>query len=157
MRQLMLSIKRIRPAGLIEAAGIGGFQQRIKQHIAAGGEIVGFGVLDLVVADAADARHKDHGRRGDPCKVNGIMAGAADDVLMWVALHFGGVAHSADEVGVEWGRWEIPEFLDLEVEADLGRRGIAGPPELLIHCAEHRVIGMAEIHGEEHLSGDRIA
>ena len=36
---------------------------RVQQHVGAGGEVVGLGVLGRVVADAADARHEDHRRR----------------------------------------------------------------------------------------------
>src|SRR5260370_18721806 len=56
----MMGFARLGPS---HASGpIRGFEQRVQQHIAAGGEVFGFGVFDLVVADAADAPHEN--RRG---------------------------------------------------------------------------------------------
>ena len=46
-----------------------------------GGEVLGFGVLDLVAADAADVGHEDHRAGGDVGHADGVLAGATDDVL----------------------------------------------------------------------------
>src|SRR5580704_12703048 len=54
----------------------------IQQHRAAGGQILRLRVLNLVVADAADARDEDHRGRRDASHVDRVVAGAADDVLM---------------------------------------------------------------------------
>jgi hypothetical protein len=53
-----------------------------QKDVAAGGEVFGPRVLDLVVADAAFAGHEDHGRGRDAGEVHGIVAGAADDVAV---------------------------------------------------------------------------
>ena len=85
------------------------------------------------------------------------MAGAADDLLMWIALGRGGGAHRGDEVGVERGRREVPELLDLDFET--GCRGgiLAGLAQVAVHLAQNRVLGMAEIDHEEYPAGDRVA
>jgi hypothetical protein len=60
----------------------GALEHGIQQDVAAGRQVLGAGVLDLVVADAAFAGHEDHRRGGDAREVHGIVAGAADDVAV---------------------------------------------------------------------------
>src|SRR5216683_6190787 len=84
------------------AAGIGAFEHRVEEDGTAGCHIVGFGVLDLVVADAADAGDEDHRARGNTGHVDRVVAGAADDVLVRVALGCCGLAHPPDQFGVKW-------------------------------------------------------
>jgi hypothetical protein len=75
------------------------------------------------------------------CRVNGVVTGTADDVLVRIALRIGRIGHGGDEVRVETGRPEIPELLDLDIEA--GRRGdaLTGLPQVAVHLAQHRVFG----------------
>src|SRR3954454_17032845 len=91
---------------------IGAFEYRVQQHVSAGGQILGLGVLDLVVADAADTGHEDHRGRRDPGHVDGIVPGAADDILALVALRRSRLAHRADQPRIERSRRKIPEPLD---------------------------------------------
>jgi hypothetical protein len=60
----------------------GAFEDGVEEDVAAGGEVLRPGVLDLVVADAALAGDEHHGGRGDAREVDGVMAGAADDVAV---------------------------------------------------------------------------
>src|SRR6516164_2089119 len=106
----------VKAGGLPRLAGGSGVrpvEHRFEQHVAARGQILGLGVLDLVVADAADARHEDHRGWRDAGYITGIVAGAADDVLMRMALCRGRAAHRGDKSRVERGRRKIPELLDL--------------------------------------------
>src|SRR5437667_12115809 len=96
--------------GLPSAVYIRPPEHRVQQHIAAGGQVFGFGVLDLVVADPADARHKDHRGGCDARHVDGVVPGAADDVLMRVGLCRGGVAHRGQEVRAAPAPRTIPEL-----------------------------------------------
>ena len=50
---LLLSRRSVNPLRCIDR-----FEQGVQQHVAAGCQVCGFGVLDLVVADAADAGTK---------------------------------------------------------------------------------------------------
>jgi hypothetical protein len=54
----------------------------VEEDVAAGGEVLGPGVLDLVVADAAFAGDEDHGGGRDAREEDGVVAGAADDVAV---------------------------------------------------------------------------
>ena len=60
----------------------GALEDGLEQDVAAGSEVLGPRVLDLVVADAAFAGHEDHRRGSDAREVHGIVAGAADDVAV---------------------------------------------------------------------------
>src|SRR6516225_1613020 len=133
------------------------FEDRVQQHVAAGGQVRGLGVLDLVVADPADTRHEDHGTRRDARHIDRVVPGAADDVLMRIALRRCGITHGLDEVGVERGRREVPELPDLGLKTDRRGRSRARLPQLSVHLGQHRVIGMADIDGKEYTSGDRVA
>src|SRR4051812_6765786 len=95
---------------------IGAFEQRVQQDVAAGSQILGFGVLNLVVADAADAGDENHRGRRDPGHVDRVVPGPADDVLMLVALRLGRLAYRANERLIERGRRKVPEFLDRDVQ-----------------------------------------
>ena len=79
----------------------------------------------ISLADAADAGDEDHRGGCHARHVDGVVAGAADDVLMPVALRRSGLATSLAQVAV--------------------------------HLGQHLVLGMAEIDGEEHPAGDRVA
>jgi len=105
----------------------------VEQHVAAGSQVLGLCFLDLVVADPADAWHENHRGRGDARHVDGVVTGTADDVLVRVALRLGCAAHSGDEIGMERGRREVPELLDLDIEAD--RRGypLASLPQVAVY------------------------
>ena len=138
-------------------SGGGPIEHSVEQHVTAGGEVVGLGVFDLVVADAADTGHEDHRGRGDARQIDRVVPGAADDVLMPVGLCLGGIADRGHEVGIERGRREMPELVDLGFETDRCGGGFAGLPQLAVHCAQHPVIRMAEIDGEENASRDRVA
>src|SRR5580693_8156896 len=109
------------------------------------------------MADAADARHEYHRGRGDARQVDSVVPGAADDVLMQVALRLGGVADHGDEVRVERGWREVPEFLDFDLKADRVGGGLASLPQFAVHRAQHRVLGMTKIDREEHPARDRVA
>jgi len=54
----------------------------VEEDVAAGGEVLGPRVLDLVVADAALAGHEHHGGGRDAREEDGVVAGAAHDVAM---------------------------------------------------------------------------
>lgn len=54
----------------------------VEEDVAAGGEVLGPRVLDLVVADAPFAGDEDHGGGRDAREEDGVVAGAADDVAM---------------------------------------------------------------------------
>jgi len=60
----------------------GALEDGLEEDVAAGGEVLRPGVLDLVVADAALAGDEDHGGGSDAREVDGVMAGAADDVAV---------------------------------------------------------------------------
>src|SRR4051812_43709393 len=136
---------------------IGAFEQRVQQHVTAGDQILRLGVLDLVVADAADTGHEDHRGRRDPGHVDCVVPGAADDVLVLVALRFGRLAYRADKTGVERGRWEVPEFLDRGFEVLRGSGGGARLAQLAVHRAQQIVFGVAEIDRKEYPAGDSVA
>ena len=76
---------------------IGGFEHGVQEHVTAGGQILGLGVFDLVVADPADTGDEDHRGGRDARHVDGVMPGAADDVLVRIALCRGGAM-----------RWSVP-------------------------------------------------
>src|SRR5690242_9417378 len=50
-------------------------QHRVEKHIAAGGQVLGFGVFDLVVADAADAGYENHRGGRDARQIDRVVAG----------------------------------------------------------------------------------
>jgi hypothetical protein len=52
------------------------FQNRVEQDLRAGGAFLEARRFRLVVRDAAEARHKDHGRRRYPGDIGSIVAGA---------------------------------------------------------------------------------
>src|SRR5450755_1096582 len=54
----------------------------VQKHIGASLEMLRTSVLDLVVTDAVLARHEDHRGRSDACKIDRIMACAADHFAM---------------------------------------------------------------------------
>jgi hypothetical protein len=54
----------------------------VEEDVAAGGEVLGTRVLDLVVADAAFAGHEHHGGGRDAREEDGVVAGAAHDVAV---------------------------------------------------------------------------
>src|SRR5690606_23545173 len=60
-------------------------EHRLEQHVGARGEMLGLGVLDLVVADAALAGHEDHRRPVTAGDVDRVVAGAARDASMGMA------------------------------------------------------------------------
>ena len=64
------------------ALDAGAFEDGVEEDVAAGGEVLRPGILDLVVADAALAGDEDHGGGSDAREVDGVMAGAADDVAV---------------------------------------------------------------------------
>src|SRR5688572_14154796 len=93
-------VKR-RRGGPSRLSRAGGGEDRLKQHVAPGGQVGGPGVLDLVVADAALARHENHGGGGDTGEVHSVVGGAAHDVAMAEPQVLGGGAHARDEFGSE--------------------------------------------------------
>src|SRR3546814_9202501 len=58
------------------SAGIRALQDGVEGNVAGGGQILGFAVLRLVVADAPLTGREDHRRRGDPPHVDRVVAGA---------------------------------------------------------------------------------
>jgi hypothetical protein len=54
----------------------------VEEDVAAGGEVLGARVLDLVMADAALAGHEHHGGGRDAREEDGVVAGAAHDVAV---------------------------------------------------------------------------
>src|SRR5262249_16243566 len=132
-------------------------EQGVQEHVAAGGQVFWLGVLDLVVADTADAGHEDHRRGCDARHVDGVVAGAADDVLMPVALRRRRVADRGNELGMERGRRKIPKLLDLDLKADRRGSAFTGLPQVPVHGRQHCVFGVPEIDGKEHPARDRVA
>ena len=66
----------------VGAAGVGPIsnhprplQHRVQQHIAPGGDVLGLGVFDLVVADAVLAGDEDHAAGRQAGHVDGVVAG----------------------------------------------------------------------------------
>ena len=78
--------------------------------------------------------------------VDGVVPGAADDVLVRVALRRGGVAHRGYQIRVERGRRDIPELLDLGLLANPRSRRLAGLPQVTVHLCKYRVLGLSLIH-----------
>ena len=65
-----------------ETLGAGAGEDGLEEHVAPGGEVFRPGALDLVVADPALAGHEDHRGGGDARHVDGVVAGAADDIAV---------------------------------------------------------------------------
>ena len=53
----------------------GALQHGVQQHIAAGGDVLGRGTFDLVVADAVEAGDEDHAARGQLGHIDRVMSG----------------------------------------------------------------------------------
>src|SRR5208337_3338685 len=58
--------------GLSWSTGVRPVEHGVQQDVAAGGQVRGLGVLDLIVADPVDARHKDHRGGRDPRHIDGV-------------------------------------------------------------------------------------
>src|SRR6266404_2975489 len=76
---------------------------------------------------------------------------------MLVALLLRRVPHRADKGRIERCRGKIPKFLDFDIETDRPGDRDASFPQLAIHYAQHRVLGMPEIDSKEYAAGDRVA
>ena len=77
----------------------------MQEHVAACLEVLGLGVLDLVVADPVFARHEDHARRSEPRHVHSVVAGAADRIHRRVTERLGAFADCLDAGTEEWVSW----------------------------------------------------
>ncbi len=73
----------------------------MQQHIGPRLEMLGTGVLDLVVADAVLAGDEDHRGGRDARNVDRIMAGAAHHLAMGIAERPRRGAHGTDAARVE--------------------------------------------------------
>jgi hypothetical protein len=81
-------------------------------NIGPGGQVLGLGVLDLVVADAVLAGHEDHAGGGDGADVDRVVPGATDHVHVRQAQGLGRMAHAGHAVGVELRRLELAHLLE---------------------------------------------
>src|SRR3546814_14989155 len=86
------------------SAGIRALQDGVEENVAGGGQILGFAVLRLVVADAPLPGREDHRRRGDPRHVDRVVAGAADHIHV-VVTECGSDARRAGKEGVSTCRY----------------------------------------------------
>ena len=129
----------------------------MQQHIAASGQVLGFGVLDLVVADAILAGHKDHRGGRHAMHIDGVMPGAADDVHVVVVQGIGRAAHAGHAVGVEDAGRKAHHLFDghlaLALGSQLRKRAAHGG----VHRIQPRLREVAKIHAELDLAGDHIA
>ena len=81
----------------------------MQQGIGARGAVGLRGVLELIVADAVLAGHKNHRRGHHIGEVAGVVAGAGGDAAMAVTKRFGRVLNRIDQFCVEYGRRLLPD------------------------------------------------
>jgi hypothetical protein len=102
-------------------------EHRVQQHVAAGRDVLGLGVLDLVVADAVLAGDEDHPGRRQPRHVDRVVPGARDAGHVRVAQLRRGARHRLHAVGVEGlrgvGRHEIDDDRQAALAAELRGHG----------------------------------
>ena len=121
----------------------GAVEHGLEQHLGAGGAVFPGRVFDFVVTDAVLARDEDHAGRGDPGDIDGVMAGAGNDVAPAMAALLGGAAHGGNASLVERRGRELPEIDDIcGAAGHFGdRREIGTQP--VVHRRQRRVVGMA--------------
>ena len=129
----------------------------MEEHVAAGVQVLGRGVLDLVVADAAFAGDEDHAGGSDTAHEDGVVAGAADDVEMRVAELAGGVAHRVHAVVGEVFRHEVGGGGELVGQTMPLTDGFDDFFQLRDHCGEGVGFQRAQVDGHVDLPGDDVA
>ena len=128
----------------------------VEQHIAASGDVFGQRVFDFVVADAVLARHEDHRRRRHPADIAGVVARTAHDVHVRIARLLRPAAYRLDQLPRERRRREVPDLLDLHVQAmapgDVG----CGRAHFDIHLRQFAIVGMTEVDRHEDAARNRV-
>ena len=97
-------------------------EHRVQQHVGPRLEVLGTGILDLVVADAVLAGYEDHRGGRDARNIDRIMAGAAHHLAMRIAECPRRGAHRIDAARVETRRREVVDLLQVAFEAKITRR-----------------------------------
>src|SRR5260370_755997 len=130
---------------------------RLQQDLAARPHVGLSRVLDLVVADAVLARHEDHRCRRHARDIAGVMALAAHDVHVGVARLLRPAPHRLHQLLGEGRRREVPDLLDLDLEAvTIGNLGHPRP-QLGIPPGELVILRMAELQRPEDPTRDPLA
>src|SRR5438067_6204023 len=84
----------------LHALHAGSLEHRMEKHVGSGLEVLGLGVLDLVVADAVLAGHEDHRRRRDAREIHRVVRRAAHDLAARKPKHGRPTLHRIDAVGI---------------------------------------------------------
>ena len=134
------------------------FQHGVEQHLRPGGAFLEGGRFRLVVADAAEARHEDHGGRRDARDIGGVVAGAGHDVARREAGLVGGVPHASDQFRREAHGRRRPDALLVVSQLAAVRGSPAARSRMRgFHPIDHLIVGMAQVDREEDLARNDIA
>ena len=114
-------------------------------------------ILDFVVTDAVDARHEHHRRRRDLRQIARVVSRARHHVAMRIAETFGGSTHGLHASRIERDGRVVEDLFELRFKPDAARDLRHAFAQLGVHLREHGVVGMTEVDGEEHASGNHVA
>ena len=137
-------------------AGPGERQHGLQQHVAAGLEIRRFGAFLFVMAESAGAGHENHRGRRDPAHLAGIVAGAGHHFAVAVVQVLRGRFDRGDAARIEHDRRVMPDFVDFTGNPVVRQAGGARA-KLRVHPIQQLAVGMAQIHGQENFTGNRVA
>src|SRR3546814_743479 len=142
---------------LVNSAYAGNVQHGMQQNVAARFQVAGLRILQLIVAYAVLARHKDHGGGRDARQIHGVVARPADDRHDTVGQAFRELIDQPDKFGIELPRREVHDGLNGHPRATLALELAAGLSQGLVHGVQNPVVGGAQIDGQTYAPGNDVA
>src|SRR6185437_3550582 len=113
--------------------------------------------LSILATASSPGGLGQHGNRRPPRDIAGVVPGARHDAPMRETHLRSGLPHRVEAGLVLMHRRRPPDLFIDEGETKPAANLIQGRVEPRLHLQEHVVVGMAQIDGEEHRAGNRVA
>src|SRR6266567_5325263 len=132
-------------------------EHSVQQYIGARLEVLGTGILHLVVADAILAGHEDHRRRRDAREIHCVVRRAAYDLPARKPKHLRRTVHGAHAFVVEVRSRELDHLPYVAFQAQIARNDRGSLAQLAIHRRQRLVIRMSDVDAHRDLAWDDVA